>query len=126
MPPIPDHRPPQYRPAQATREEVERNVLLVTYILYGLGFFFVVTAIAGVIINHVKLRECEDTSAWSHHRWLMRTFWFALLWSLVCTALIPVVVGLVGYAVLWLWCLYRVVRGALAFAEHRPMPVPGA
>ena len=43
-----------------SRRELERNVLLVTYVLYGLGFFNGITAIAGVIINHVKMRDCRD------------------------------------------------------------------
>lgn len=115
-----------YRPdaTPATREDIERNVLLVTYVLYGLSIFIGITAVAGVIINHVKLREHIDDIAYSHHRWLMRTFWFTLLWTLVCMVLSAVVIGLIGFVVLWIWGLYRVIRGALAFAEHRPMPGP--
>lgn len=101
----------------------ERNALLVTYVLYGLGCFFFLTAIAGVIINHIKIGELTPGSAaWTHHRWQMRTFWFTMLWSLVCLLLTPVFAGLVGYILLWLWCLYRFIRGMLAFAEHRPVP----
>lgn len=107
-----------------TRSEVERNVLLVTYVLYGLGFFALLPAIGGVIINHVKLHECRDDVALTHHRWLMRTFWFGLLWFVVCTVLSGIVIGLIGFAVLWVWCLYRFVRGVLAYIEHRPMPGP--
>ena len=107
-----------------TRSEIERNVLLVTYVLYGLGFFSVITAVAGVIINHVKLRDCRDPVAYSHHRWLMRTFWFTVLWSLVCLVLTTVMIGFIGYVVLWLWGLYRFIRGVLAFAEHRALPGP--
>lgn len=105
-----------------TRSELERNVLLVTYVLYGLGFFSVITAVAGVIINHVKLRDCRDPVARSHHRWLMRTFWFTVLWSLVCLVLTTVAIGFLGYVILWLWGLYRFIRGVLAFAEHRAVP----
>jgi uncharacterized membrane protein len=114
----------EIEPATVPRSEVERNVLLVTYVLYGLGFFSGITAVAGVIINHVKLRECYDPVAYSHHRWLMRTFWFTVLWSLICLVLTAVVIGFVGYAVLWLWGLYRFIRGVLAFAEHRALPGP--
>jgi len=109
-------------PEVATRSEVERNVLLVTYVLYGLSFFVGITAVAGVIINHVKMSDCGDRVARSHHRWLLRTFWFGVLWTLVCMALSMVMIGLIGFAILWVWWLYRIIRGALAFAEHRPMP----
>jgi len=107
-----------------TRSEVERNMLLVTYVLYGLGFFSLITAVAGVIINHVKLHDCGDPVARSHHRWLMRTFWFTVLWSLVCLVLTTVMIGFIGYAILWLWGLYRLIRGVLAFVEHRALPGP--
>jgi uncharacterized membrane protein len=105
-----------------SRRELERNVLLVTYVLYGLGFFNGLTAVAGVIINHVKMRDCRDPVAYSHHRWLMRTFWFTVLWSLICLVLVYIVVGFLGYAILWVWGVYRFIRGVLAFAEHRAMP----
>ncbi len=118
------HEPYESDHSPVTRNEVERNVLLVTYVLYGLGFFTLITAVAGVIINHIKLGECGDGVAYSHHRWLMRTFWFALLWFAVCTVLSFVAIGIIGFVILWLWCLYRIVRGALAFAERRPMPGP--
>ncbi|MES1954881.1 DUF4870 family protein [Salinisphaera hydrothermalis] len=104
-------------------EHSERNVLLITYVLYGLGCFFFVTAVAGVIVNHIKMGELPRGGfAWTHHRWLMRTFWFTMLWSVVCLALTPFVVGFIGYGVLWLWCFYRFIRGVVTFADHRPMP----
>lgn len=104
-------------------EHSERNVLLIVYVLYGLGCFFFLTAVAGVIVNHIKMGELERHGfAWSHHRWLMRTFWFAMLWSVVCLILIPVVVGVIGYGILWLWCFYRFIRGVVTFADRRPMP----
>lgn len=104
-------------------ESSERNVLLVTYVLYGLSCFIMLTAVAGVIVNHVKLGELpRDSVAWSHHRWQMRTFWFSLLWAVVCLVFTPVGLGVLGYIVLWVWCFYRFVRGLLAFAEHRPVP----
>lgn len=113
-------QPPAERNASGTSE---RNLLLITYVLYGLGCFFFVTAIAGVIINHIKLGELPRHSTdWAHHRWLMRTFWFTVFWSVVCLVLTPMIIGFIGYGVLWLWCLYRFIRGLLAFSDHRPVP----
>lgn len=108
--------------ANAAHNHSERNVLLIVYVLYGLACFFFVTAIAGVIVNHIKMGELERGTLWSHHRWLMRTFWFSLLWSVVCLVLTPFVIGIIGYGLLWLWCFYRFVRGVITFADGRPMP----
>ena len=119
----PDPSQPPIEPAEA-RHDSERNVLLVTYVLYGLSAFIFVTAVAGVIINHIKLGELGgETVAHSHHRWLMRTFWFSILWSVVCLILTPIVIGVVGYFMLWVWCAYRFIRGMLTFADGRAMPV---
>ena len=82
------------------------------------------TAIAGVVINHVKLQETTNETARSHHRWLMRTFWFGLLWVVVSTVLTVAFIGVIGYVFVWLWCLYRIVRGVLVFAEHKALPMP--
>lgn len=104
-------------------ERSERNVLLITYVLYGLGCFFFITTVAGVIINHLKMGELAPRSInWTHHRWLMRTFWFTLLWFLVCLVLTPFFIGFIGYVILWIWCFYRFIRGIMRFAEYRPMP----
>lgn len=105
------------------REHNERNALLITYVLYGLGYLVLLTTVAGVIINHVKMRDLARGSLnWTHHRWLLRTFWFGIFWSLVCLLLTPVMIGFFGYAILWLWCAYRFIRGAVTFADQRPMP----
>ncbi|ROO31783.1 membrane protein [Salinisphaera japonica YTM-1] len=102
----------------------ERNVLLITYVLYGLSCFFFLTAIAGVIVNHIKLGDVPRGGvAWSHHRWQMRTFWFTIFWSVVCLILTPFLIGVLGYLVLWLWCAYRFIRGIAVFADGRAMPV---
>lgn len=115
-----DNAPDHYTPAV----ESERNVLLVSYVLYGVGFFVGVSAIAAVIINHVKINDTDDPMIRSHHRWLLRTFWFALLWTVVSFVLTVIVVGAVGFVLVWLWRLYRIIRGVIAFAERRPLPMP--
>lgn len=109
-------------PAGDTGTEQERTVLLVAYVLHGLAVFNGLTAIAGVIVNHIKVDETASAFIRSHHRWLIRTFWWGLLWSLVCAALTFVLVGAFGFLVLAVWWLYRIVRGALNYSERRPMP----
>jgi uncharacterized membrane protein len=104
--------------------EADRNILLIAYVLYALGPFTIFSvAIAGVIINHLKINETHNHFIRSHHRWLMRTFWFSLLWSIIGIALILLIVGYaIGVAVA-IWYIYRVIRGALNFSERKPMPM---
>ena len=101
--------------------ENERVTLLVTYVLHGLSFIGI-TAIIAVIINYVKIKETRSDPIRSHHSWLLRTFWWGILWSVICFALSFVGIGLIGFLVLGVWWLYRVIYGAINFFERKPMP----
>jgi uncharacterized membrane protein len=99
------------------------------------GTVFVVTAfltgwpsIIAVILNYVKRPDVTGTFLESHFRWQIRTFWFAVLWSVVALLL---AVTLIGIPLAWtvavavgLWILYRIVRGWLALVSERPLPTP--
>jgi uncharacterized membrane protein len=129
----------------ATTRTTEGLVAL-TYVIYGLHAFsafngllspaFIVTAfltgwpsIIAVIINYVKRRDARGTWLDSHFGWQIRTFWYALLWVVVAGLLIATIVGIPFAWVLLvaagLWVLYRIIRGWIALAEARPMPLPG-
>jgi uncharacterized membrane protein len=125
---------------------LERTAHLV-YALHALGlaigafgaatvvgsFVFGWPSIIAVIINYVKRSEVRGTWLESHFRWQIRTFWFALAWSvmvaLVSIVLIPALgLGLVtwplGLFVLGIWAIYRIARGWLRLKDHLPMPNP--
>src|SRR5699024_10183034 len=102
----------------------DRNILWLAYILHGLAFFNGVTAIAGAIINHIKYAEGGDAIIASHHRWLLRTFWCALPWAVLCSRLACVFFGLLGSGIVAICFVYRFVRGVLALVDNRAMPMP--
>lgn len=103
--------------------ESERNVVLIAYILHACAVFTLITAIAGVIINHIKVNDTDSEFVRSHHRWMLRTFWWGVFWFIVCTVLVIVAIGLLGYLIVAVWWIYRLVRGFLAYVERRPLPV---
>ena len=103
-------------------EDNERVVLLVTYVLHSLCFIGV-TALIAVIINYIKIKETHSEAIRSHHRWLLRTFWWGLLWGVVSFVMMFVAVGFAGFLILGIWWLYRVIYGAINFLERKPMPV---
>jgi uncharacterized membrane protein len=84
-------------------------------------------SLIAVILNYVKRSDVRDTWLESHFRWQIRTFWFGLLWALLClffvfaTLFIGVLVVWLPLGILTLWFIYRVVRGWLALADKRPM-----
>ena len=115
-----------------------------TKVIYALHTFSLLTGIIGtativgafltgwpsiiaVILNYVKRSEVRDTWLESHFRWQIRTFWFGLLWIVLCLAFILATFG-IGILIAWipmglvgLWFVYRIIRGWVAVSDGRPM-----
>ena len=103
--------------------------------LVGSGLHFIAPlanalGIVGVIVCYVKRGDAQGTWVASHFRWLIRTFWYSLLWCvvgwIVFVVLLIVLIGpiLAGamWAVSFVWVLYRVIRGYLLFNDSKPIP----
>ena len=104
--------------------ESERTALIICYILQAVGTVSGgIASIIAVIISHIRVNETHNAFIRSHHRWLIRTFWFGLLWSVVSFVLIFAFgIGILGFLAVWVWLVYRVVRGVINYTEKRPMP----
>ncbi len=84
-------------------------------------------SIIAVILNYVKRNDARGTWLESHFRWQIRTFWFGLLWTMVCVFFVIMTLGL-GILIAWMplafitiWFVYRIVRGWIALNARRPM-----
>jgi uncharacterized membrane protein len=95
------------------------------------AFLFGWPSIIAVIINYVKRSEVRGTYLDSHFSWQIRTFWWALVIAVVIgvvgLVLLPLLgVGLVvwwiGFFILGIWAIYRIVRGWLRLKDRQPMP----
>lgn len=117
-----------------------------TKVIYALHTFSLITGIVGtativgafltgwpsiiaVILNYVKRSEVRGTWLESHFRWQIRTFWFGLLWIVLCLVFVVATFG-IGILIAWLpmglvglWFVYRIIRGWVALTERRPMYV---
>ena len=93
------------------------------------SFVFGLPSIVAVIMNYARQADARGTFLESHFSWQIRTFWFALLWVLVITALsLPlmlIAIGFLtlpaGYVLLGIWVIYRIIRGWLALGDRRPV-----
>jgi len=107
---------------QPSPQDVEslKTVALAVYVLQALSFFWGITAVIGVIIDYVKLDDARGTWVENHLRWQIRTFWWALFWSVLGVALIWVFgLGFLVLAVVYFWTIYRVVKGWLKLTERK-------
>ena len=95
------------------------------------SFIFGLPSIVAVIMNYARQSDVRGTYLASHFRWQIRTFWFAVLMSIVVWAVsLPLMLAVIGFATLWLglalislWLIYRIVRGWVALRDGRAMYV---
>ena len=115
---------PQARPSTTTTQ--------VLYVLHGLAPFTAWTlAVVAIIIGMFTRDSVRGTYLDSHFSWLARTFWWGLLWIVilcVATAVMILTVILIPLAwllwiILFVWYLYRVIRGWLLLNDAKPTPV---
>ncbi|MES2757739.1 MAG: hypothetical protein V4693_10225 [Pseudomonadota bacterium] len=99
------------------------------YIAHALTFFFSLgmLSIIPVIVNYVKRPYTEGTLVYSHHTWMIRSFWFYVLWMVVGGALFITIIGIpIAWLIwvgAWVWKAYRLIRGFVDLNNNRPMPV---
>jgi len=109
----------------------ETLILWSTYFLYMLF----APALLGFGINYLVSKNHEkrpgQDHAWnenqeiifSHHQWLMRTFIFVSAFMMVGVGTMYYGVGYAVAVLALIWWFYRVIKGMIAFANHRGMPV---
>jgi uncharacterized membrane protein len=108
--------------ASAGREALPlKKIATLVYLLQALSLVFGVTAIAGVIINYLRLGDVRGTWLESHFVWQIRTFWFQLLWGLIGLVTSVFLIGILIWGAVYLWTIYRLVKGWANLADDRPM-----
>jgi uncharacterized membrane protein len=131
-------------PMSAEAPHVDESLVTYTHVIYALHALAVVIGITtmhtivgsfvgglpsiiAVIMNYARRSATRGTYLESHFRWQIRTFWYALLWAVVCGMLMLTIIGiplaLLGLAALGIWIAYRVIRGWVSLRDHRPMYV---
>ena len=131
-------------PMSAESPHVDESLVTYTHVIYALHALAVVIGITSfhtivgsfigglpsiiaVIMNYARRSATRGTYLESHFRWQIRTFWYALLWAVVCGFVMLTVIGIplaiLGLAALGVWIAYRVIRGWLSLRDHRPMYV---
>lgn len=106
----------------------DRMLMHILYGLHTLAWFSGGTfALVALIINYIRRGDETDALYGAHHRYMIATFWWTLLWLLVMAPLwlLFVVPGWVAYFAVLLWYLYRCLKGWLRFQSDRlPADLP--
>lgn len=100
----------------------DRTVMHVLYGLHTLAWFSGgIFAVIALVINYVRRADETDALYLDHHGYMIRTFWWTLLWLVVFAPLwlLLVLPGAIAYFMIWLWYLYRCIRGWMRFDSNR-------
>ena len=114
------------RQTQAAQFEMkspqDRNVMHLLYGLHTLAWFSGgVFAVIALILNYLRRSDELDPVYVSHHDYMIRTFWWTIAWLVLLSPLwlLLVLPGAIAYGLVWLWYLYRCIKGWLRFNSNR-------
>ncbi len=98
----------------------------ITYALFALGLLSAgLIAVAGLVVAYIKRDDMSGTYLRAHYDWLIRTFWWSMLWAgltwlfVILTIGIGIVVAWIPWGIVWIWCAYRIIKGWLRLSEKR-------
>jgi uncharacterized membrane protein len=109
--------------------EEAKQFARIMYVAHALTFFFSLGMLSFIplIVNYVKRPYTEGTLVYSHHTWMIRSFWFYILWVVVGGVLFMTFIGIplawLVWVGAWLWKAYRLIKGFVDLNNNRPMPV---
>ena len=103
----------------------DHGLVIAVYILYLVGFFNGITALAGVIIAYMQVGRSDQFSQ-SHFRFQIRTFWIGLLYLVVGGITTFVFIGVLILIWWCIWTLIRCIKGLLALNAGEPISNPAS
>ena len=109
--------------------EDAKNFARIMYVAHAVVFIFSLGTLSLIplIVNYVKRPYTQGTFVYSHHTWMIRTFWFYALWMVIGYILVVTIIGLlvawIVFGAAWLWNAYRLIRGFMDLNNNRAMPV---
>lgn len=104
-----------------------KQLARILYVVHGLTFFFSLglLSILPIIVNYIKRPDSEGTLVHSHHTWMIRSFWYYMIWMVVGGVLFLTIIGIpvawLVWTVAWVWKAYRLIRGFIDLNNNRPM-----
>ncbi len=111
----------------AEKSSSDRLVMQILYGLHTMAWFSGgVFAVVALIINYFRRSDEVHPLYRAHHNFMISTFWWTLVWLVLLSPLwlFFLLPGMLAYAIVWLWYLYRCIKGWLRFnADRLPQTV---
>ncbi len=91
--------------------------------LFSLGLFSVIP----LALNYLQRPTTEGTFVYSHHSWMIRSFWWYVALVVVGALLFVTIIGIpLAYLVwlgAWLWKAYRLIVGIQRLNRNEPAAI---
>ena len=105
-----------------TSQNFQLNRPTVIALLYLGSFITGITALVGLVLAYVWKNELHAPWETDHYRWHIRTFWIGIVYSLICTLLVFILIGVLLYVVVAIWFAVRTIKALLAAQRQEPLP----
>lgn len=99
-----------------------KNAQLI-YILYFVSVIVGLTAIVGVIMAYMN-RGKAGGYVETHYTWLIRTFWIAVLFSVISFILAFIGIGFLLMVAVFIWAIVRLIKGIQRLSRGEPIADP--
>ena len=97
----------------------------VMHILYGMHTVAWASAgtlaVIALIVNYIARSDETDSLFHEHHNYMIRTFWWTVLWCVLTAPLYFLLYfpGAMAWSIVLFWYLYRCIKGWLRFSNNR-------
>lgn len=102
-------------------EQSNLTLTHITYLCFILGAFLYPIIIVAMVLNYFNEDKVAGTWIHTHFAWQARTFWKALIWYLIGLILCLIVVGVIVIFGVYVWYLYRMIKGWIYLSDHIAM-----
>lgn len=99
------------------------------YVIHAVSFVFSLGAfsIIPLILNYLQRPSTEGSFVHSHHTWMIRSFWWYVVWVVVGAVFFMTIIGIpvawLIWVCAWLWKAYRLIVGISRINRNEPAPV---
>lgn len=112
---------------QPPHDPNQRTIMIVVYVLFGLGVIFGgLPAIAGVILAYIKRQDMLPNSLYHNHlTFLIRTFWGSVAGTVIGFILSFIGIGILVLLAVGIWYLFRVIYGFVKLMDEKSITTTG-
>ena len=99
------------------------KIVHIAYILFLIGIItggvMCISTMISLTIIYIKRSESYGSFYLSHFDWILRTFWWGLLWSSLGILFINIFIGYIILLLNIIWITYRITRGWVGLIEYK-------